>query len=480
MKVYFAAFEALPFVKTGGLADVVGSLPSYYDKKIEVTTILPFYRFLKEKLMDKVKHLVHLYVKTGILEEECDVYSLRYAGTEYRFIDSPTFFDRNGIYGYEDDAARFAFYGAAVIEMMCRLEEFPDIIHSHDYHTAPLIALCKLGKHHIERVYAIKHVFTIHNLSFQGIYDKQILFDYLDLDREDFDNGTLRFNDGINYMKIGIVLADAVTTVSKSYAREILDPSGGQGLDTVLQYRQDDLYGIVNGIDDSFFNPKSSYVKYPYNSRNVFREKKKNKLFLQQELGLEEGEDIFLVGMVSRLTSQKGIDLLLGGAERMIRQGVEIAILGTGETRYEYALKTLCWKYPGKISYTCGYNEKLAHRMYAGLDMLLMPSLYEPCGLSQLIAMHFGTVPFVRETGGLRDTVEAYNEYTDTGTGFSFGPYNQQDFNHVFDYAYEQYLDYPKRWRKIMRNDMKKDVSFAASAAEYEKVYRKVMNHDEV
>jgi len=476
-KVLFVSFESLPFVKTGGLADVVYALPKALDKKeFDVRVVMPMYKTVKEKYYEGMTFKDHIYVHSGFIKEEADIYSYINEGVEYLFIDNDTFFNRDGVYGYSDDAARFSFYNVAVIEMMLKMEYYPDICHEHDYHTAVLPALCKLKYNAIEKIRNIKHILTIHNLAYQGEYDKSVLFDYLNFDYQYYENGDLRFNDYCNFMKIGIVFADFVTTVSKTYAKEIQTPEYGCKLDVILRYRNKDLYGIVNGIDTESFNPATDEnIHHKYSLRNYITGKRENKRSLQYRLGLEDKPDTMLVGMVSRLTFQKGADIFLGAIQEILRRDIQVAVLGTGESKHEYSFKMLENENKNRFVYYCGYDEALAHSMYAGLDMLLMPSLFEPCGISQLIAMRYGTLPLVRETGGLRDTVEPLNEYTNTGRGFSFGPYTTHDFLNVFNYAYTQYYEYPERWKMLIKNAMKYDVSFDKSAREYEELYRKVL-----
>ena len=476
-KVLFVSFESLPFVKTGGLADVVYALPKALDKtKFQVRVVMPMFKVVKEKYYAGMKYLDHIYVHSGYINEEANIYSYINEGIEYLFIENDTYFFRDGVYGYDDDAARFSFFNVAVLEMMIKMDYYPDICHEHDYHTAVLPALCKIRYNAIEAIRRIKHIFTIHNLAYQGEYDKQVLFDYLAFDYKYYENGDLRFNDYCNFMKIGIHFADIVNTVSKTYAKEIQTPEYGNHLDTILRFRSNDLYGIVNGIDIDSFNPKTDKtIAHNFDIKNYIVGKRENKLALQRELGLKEDPDTLLVGMVSRLTFQKGADLVLGALPEMLRGKIQIAILGTGESKYEYSFKMLEAGNRGRCVYYCGYNEALSHKMYAGLDMLMMPSLFEPCGISQLISMRYGTLPFVRETGGLKDTVEPLNEYTMQGTGFSFGPYSVHDFVNTFNYAYSQYYDYPERWKMLIKNAMKYDVSFDKSAREYEQLYLKVL-----
>lgn len=477
-KVLFVSFESLPFIKTGGLADVVYALPKSLDhRKFNVKVVMPLFKTIKEKYYDGMKYLDHIYVHSGFINEEANIYSYNNEGIEYLFIENDTFFYRDGVYGFNDDASRFSFFNVAVLEMMIKMDYYPDICHEHDYHTAVLPALCKLRYKAIDSIRNIKHIFTIHNLAYQGQYDKQVLFDLLAFEYGYYENGDLRFNDYCNFMKIGITFADYVTTVSKTYAQEIQTPDYGYNLDVILKYRNQDLVGIVNGIDTASFDPTKDKAIYKnYDLTNYKEGKRENKRSLQYQLGLRDEPDTLLIGMVSRLTFQKGADIILQALPEMLKKNIQIAILGTGESKYEYSFKMLENGNKGKCVYYCGYNEDLAHTMYAGLDMLMMPSLFEPCGISQLISMRYGTLPFVRETGGLKDTVLPFNEYESTGNGFSFGPYDVKDFLSVFDYAYDQYYNHPARWSCLVENALNTDVSFAKSAREYEELYKKVLN----
>lgn len=476
-KVLFVSFESLPFVKTGGLADVVYALPKAINRKdFEVKVVIPLFRSIKEDFGNVLKHVDHISVKSGLIDEEADIYTCINERIQYYFIDNEKYLGRDGVYGYQDDALRFSLFNLAVVEMMKKLEYYPDVIQENDYHTAILPAICKLNNKDNEKIANIKHIYTIHNLAYQGEYDKQILFDYLCFDAKYYNNGELRYNDSCNFMKIGLIYADIITTVSKTYAKEIQTPEFGRNLDMVMKYREKDLYGIVNGIDTKYFDPRNDKdIPENYNSKNYLSGKAANKEFIQKKFNLVVDPDVMLVGVVSRLTFQKGFDLLIESLEKMMDKKIEVAMLGTGESRYEYGFKILEQKYPGRFYYYCGYDEGVAHTMYAGMDMLMMPSLFEPCGISQLISMRYGTLSLVRETGGLKDTVEPYNEYENTGNGFSFGPYSAHDFYNVFEYAYTTYTENRNRWNGLIRNAMRKDVSFKTSAAEYEELYRKVL-----
>lgn len=476
-KILFVSFESLPFIKTGGLADVVYALPKAINpRKYQVKVVLPLLKKIKEKYYDRMEYLDIIEVHSAYIQEKAGVRRYVNEGIEYLFIENDTYFNRDNVYGYGDDASRFSFFNLAVIEMMIKLKYYPDIIHCHDYHAGMVAALCKLKYKNNEKIRKIKHVFTIHNLVYQGEYSKSVLFDLLDFDYEDYKNGTLEFRDYCNFMKIAITLSDVITTVSRSYAQEIQTHELGEKLDGVLRYRSQDLYGIVNGIDTASFDPKTDKIHTNYSLKNYLSGKLENKKALQRELGLKEDGNKMLIGMVSRLTFQKGLELLSGNMDWFLdKPDVQLAILGTGEDRYEYLLSYLENSNKGKIVFYKGYNEALAHSMYAGLDMLLMPSLFEPCGISQLISMRYGTLPLVRETGGLKDTVEPYNEFTKEGRGFSFGPYSNEAFRTVLQNAYNVYKRDRGSWHKIMKNAMKYDVSFKKSAKEYEEIYEKVL-----
>ncbi len=472
-KVLFASFESLPFIKTGGLADVVYALPKAIDKsKYEVKVVLPLLKKIKEKYYDRLTYLDHIRVDSGIIHEEANIYEYVNEGIPYLFIENDHFFYRDDVYGYGDDAMRFSFYSVAVVEMMIRLGYYPDIIHTHDYHTAVIPALCKLRFYRIDEIRRIKHVFTIHNLVYQGEYDKQVLFDYLAFDYANWEDGCLRYKDYCNFMKIGITFADDVTTVSETYSKEIQTPQFGERLESVLELRKDDLYGIVNGIDTDSFDPKTDKIAKNYTQANYLKGKAENKEALQKEMGLEVNPDKLLVSMVTRLTFQKGVELLTDSMDWILMNpNIQICVLGTGEQRFEDALRYYEDSNKGRVVFYRGYNEALAHSIYAGSDMLLMPSLFEPCGISQLISMRYGTLPLVRETGGLKDTVEPYNEYTGEGRGFTFGPYDAGSFRTVLDYAYKTYAGKRKDWNRLIKNAMNYDVSFALSARKYESLY---------
>jgi starch synthase len=327
------------------------------------------------------------------------------------------------------------------------------------------------------RYQAIKHVYTIHNLAFQGNFGVDMMPSCLGLDYYYFDNGSIKFDTGISFMKAGLVYADKITTVSPTYSSEILTQTYGEKMDSILRYRRDDLWGIVNGIDTKEWNPKTDkLLAKNYDVRSYVSGKKANKLALQKELGLKETNDVCMIGIVSRLTNQKGIYLITDRLQEIMGMDIQFVVLGTGEANAENAFKWMESEYKGKGVYYCGYNEELAHRIYAGCDLFLMPSLYEPCGIGQLIAMHYGTLPLVRETGGLKDTVHPYNQYTGEGNGFSFWAANADDMVYTLRWAVEQYYDNKPGWKGLIKSAMNTDVSWEQSAGIYEQLYYQLCN----
>ena len=474
--ILFVAFEGLPFVKVGGLADVIYALPKAIDKKYKVRVTLPLFKVIKDKYKNKLKYLNQVTVNSGTIKGKANIYSYTNESIEYFFIENNKYYNRKEVYGYKDDGERYAFFSLAVVEMMIKLNYYPDICHVHDYHTSMVPAICKYKYSDNEKISNIKHVFTIHNLVYQGWYKKSYLKKYFGFDNRSLKDKDLIHKNQCNFMKAGICISDAFTTVSKTYAKEIQTPKIGCGLNNVIKKNKRKLYGIVNGIDTSLFNPAvDKNIKQKYSLANYKKGKKINKLALQKKLHLDVNPNVMLVGMVSRLTFQKGADLLVSSIHKILNMNVQIVILGTGEKKYEEKFKELSKKYNNKFAYYCGYNEALAHEVYAGIDMLLMPSSFEPCGISQLISMEYGTVPLVRETGGLKDTVLPLNKNKLTGTGFTFKDYKAKEFYKTFAYAYKQYYNYPNRWNALIKNGMKNDVSFHKSAKEYEKVYKKIL-----
>ena len=478
--ILFVAGEGLPFIKTGGLADVIGSLPkSLQERGHDVRVVLPLYKKIIEKHYDKLTRIGTIEVISGWIRQPATYYSCDVDGVIYYFVEHQGYFERDGLYGYGDDGERFAFFQKAVLEMIKYVNWWPNIMHENDWQTGMLPLMCHALYANDYRYQNIKHVYTIHNLAFQGNFGKDMLEGCLGLSHYYFENGSVRFDDGISFMKAAIVYADKITTVSPTYSAEILTETYGERMDSMLRYRKEDLWGIVNGIDTVTWNPSTDkLLAKNFDAETVFEGKVANKLALQKELGLDEDKDSCMIGIVSRLTNQKGVYLITEKMAEMMNLGIQFVILGTGEMAAENAFKWLESEYKGKAVYYCGYNEELAHRIYAGCDLFLMPSLYEPCGIGQLIAMHYGALPLVRETGGLKDTVKPYNRYTGEGNGFSFHGSYAGDMMNTILYALEQYNDNREAWKTLVKNALDTDVSWNKSAAIYEQLYYQLTNWD--
>lgn len=470
------AAEGLPFIKSGGLADVIGSLPFELTKKgHEVRVVLPLYLKIAQKYFDQFTFEASYSVNINYHETPVSIFSTMVKDVKFYFIQHQGYFERDTLYGYLDDGERFAYYQKAVVEMLNQLNYWPEIMHSHDWHTGMIPVLCKEGHSFDERYRAIKHVYTIHNLAYQGNFGVEMLDSCLGLDYRLFDNGNVRYDGGISFMKSGILYADKVTTVSPTYSQEILTPQFGEHLELVLNIRKYDLWGITNGIDVDYWNPKTDpEVPYHFNRVNVEKAKKLNKISLQKEMGLDVDENVMLIGVVSRLTWQKGFYLLMEQLSAVCSMPIQLVVLGSGETAVEEKMAQLQEGNRGKIAFSCGYNESLAHRIYAASDLFFMPSLFEPCGISQLISMRYGTLPLVRETGGLKDTVTPYNEFEKTGNGFSFANYNSGEMLDVLNLAVDVYYNRPDDWKALVRNAMSTDVSWEKSAYTYCLLYKEL------
>ncbi len=471
--VLFVASEGLPFIKSGGLADVVGSLPEILNNKgNDVRVVLPLYLKIAKNNRDGFERIATYPIDMGIIHTIATVYKTVSGNVTYYFIEHQGYFERDGLYGYADDGERFAFYQKAVLEMLPHVDFWPDIMHCHDWHTGMIGALCKIHYGYDERYTRIKHVYTIHNLAFQGNYSKDILGSCFGLSDEFYYNGYMRFHDGVSFLKTGLMTCDKITTVSDTYSKEILTRAYGENMEGVLESRKGDLVGIVNGINVFEWNTKTDpLLAKNFDKRNPFSGKLENKRALQQELGLDQDDDVLMIGLVSRLTWQKGINLILERIEEIMEMRVQFVILGTGEADIEAGLRYMADRNRNKMSYIQDYNEALAHRIYASCDLFLMPSLFEPCGIGQLIAMHYGSLPLVRETGGLKDTVQPYNEYTKEGTGFSFTNFSSQELINTLYYAAHVFYDDKKSWRMLVKNALSVDVSWELSADRYIEVY---------
>ena len=479
MRVLFVASEAGPFIKSGGLGDVAGALPkSLAQKGTDVRVVIPKYKELNWEVRDKLRFNKCFNVKVGWREEFCGVWECFYNGVTYYALDNEKYFNRDGLYGFYDDAERFAFFDRAVLDMLRQIDWQPDLIHCNDWQTGMLPVLLTFQYKRNDMFYwNMKCVYSIHNIAFQGVFDPAILPELFGFDMELYSNTCLKFDDGVSYMKGGLYYSDIITTVSNSYAYEIQTPEYGQRLDAVLKDRSYALKGITNGIDYDEFNPKTDRAIKKNYDVNSIKDKVINKTELQKELGLAVDGNIPMIAMVTRLTHQKGIDLLVNISDRLLQQNVQLVILGTGDTYYQEHFKWLNYRYSNKVSTNIKFDNVLANKIYAASDMFLMPSLFEPCGLGQLIALRYGSIPIVRETGGLKDTVKAYNEYTGEGNGFSFTNYNSDDLYNVIEYALSIYKD-KKQWNNLIKIAMNCDNSWNKSADIYLNMYRELTGRD--
>lgn len=472
-RILMVAAEGLPFIKSGGLADVIGSLPNELAKKgHEVRVIMPLYLKIAQKFHHEFTLEAQFSVSIAYHEVPVNIWSTMRKDVKFYFVEHKGYFEREEMYGHIDDGERFAYFQKAVIEMCNQLNYFPEIMHCHDWHTGMIPAMCKEGHSFDERYRNIRFVYTIHNLAYQGNFGVEMLDSCLGLDYRIYDNGNVRYDGGISFMKSGILYADKVTTVSPTYSQEILTPQYGEHLEMVLNIRKYDLWGITNGIDIEYWDPKNDpEIPYHYNKVNVKKAKALNKEALQKELGLTVDQNVLLIGVVSRLTWQKGFYLMMEKLSEICAMPIQLAVLGSGEASIEEKMAQLEAGNKGKIAFYKGYNDSLAHRIYGACDMFLMPSLFEPCGISQLISMRYGTLPLVRETGGLKDTVTPYNEFEKTGNGFSFANYNSDEMLQVMYNAIDVYYNRKEDWKILVRNAMNTDVSWAKSAETYCQLY---------
>ena len=472
--ILFATSEAVPFIKTGGLADVAGSLPKYFDKRyFDIRVILPKYACMKQEWKDKMNYITHFYMDLGYKNCYVGIMHMEYEGIQFYFIDNEYYFSGPKPYdGGTWDLEKFAFFSKAVLSVLPVIGFRPDIIHCHDWQTGLIPVYLDNFRFFGEYYRGIKTVMTIHNLKFQGVWDTKTVQGITGLPDYYFVPDKLEAYKDANMLKGGIVYADKVTTVSHSYAEEIKTPFYGEGLDGLMAARSNDLCGIVNGLDYNDWNPDTDYrIAKTFNVENFRKNKPVNKAALQEELGLDKDNHVMLIGIVSRLTDQKGFDLIDYMMDEMCQDAVQIAVLGTGDPKYENMFRHFAWKYAGKVSANIFYSDDLSHRLYAGCDAFLMPSLFEPCGLSQLMSLRYGTLPIVRETGGLKDTVEPYNEFEKTGTGFSFSNYNAHEMFNTLKYAQYIYYEKKREWNKMVDRAMAADFSWASSAKQYEEMY---------
>ncbi|MCQ2520038.1 MAG: glycogen synthase GlgA [Lachnospiraceae bacterium] len=474
-KILFAASEGVPFIKTGGLADVVGSLPKCIDKRyFDVRVILPKYACMKQEMKDKLEYVTHFYMDFNWKNEYVGILKAVVDDITYYFIDSEFYF--SGMKPYGDDALfeieKYAYFSKAVLGALPLIDFQPDVIHCHDWQTGLIPVYLKERFAGDLFFHDIKTVMTIHNLKFQGKWSIEGVQSITGLSDYYFTADKLEAYKDANLLKGGLVFADAITTVSDTDAKEILSDFYGEGLNGLLAARSNDLRGIVNGIDYTDFDPATDKkISHNYDAINFRKEKIKNKIKLQEKLGLKQDPKAMMIGLISRLTDQKGLDLIAYIMDELCQDNIQFVVVGTGEERYENMFRHFDWKYNDKVSANIYYSDDLAHEVYASCDAFLMPSLFEPCGLSQLIALRYGTIPIVRETGGLKDTVEPYNEYESKGTGFSFTNYNAHEMLACIRNAERIYYDRKREWNKLVDRAMAEDFSWEKSALKYQEMY---------
>ncbi|HYE82939.1 MAG TPA: glycogen synthase GlgA [Clostridia bacterium] len=475
VKVLFAASEAVPYAKTGGLADVAGTLPRELAKLgADVRLIMPKYGVIPKSFTDKMEYVGYVYVDLAWRHQYCAVLKLQHEGVAAYFIDNEYYFKRDALYGHYDEAEQFAFFSKAVLKVLPMIGFKPDIIHCNDWQTGVVSVYLRSQFGREEFYRNIRTVYTIHNLKYQGIFDKKILDDILGLGWEYFNSEGLEFHDSVNYMKAGIAYSDVITTVSRTYAEEIKHDFFGENLNGMINKRSESLFGIVNGIDYQENNPAEDCRIFKNFDAEDIGGKYENKRMLQQSLGLPENPEVPVMSIVSRLVDQKGFDLIACVFEELLKLDIQLVVLGTGDKRYEEMFGNAASRYPDKVSANLKYDGVLAQRIYAGSDMFLMPSLYEPCGLSQLFSLRYGTVPIVRETGGLKDTIEPYNEFTGEGTGFTFACYNAHEMLDAVKRAISVYRQ-KDVWKTVIKNGMQQDFSWNKSAREYMELYERVL-----
>lgn len=475
MKVLYAASEAVPFCKTGGLADVAGSLPpALAAQGVETAVILPLYRRVKERFADRLTFLCYDYVDLAWRHAYCGLFSLKKDGVTWYFLDNEQYFGRPELYGCADDGERFGFFSRAVVKMLDHLDFWPDVIHCNDWQTALIPIYLKDDGVREERYRSVRTVLTIHNIEYQGRYDPYCLGGLFGLDRGWVDDGTLLLDGDLNLLKGAILTADAVNAVSPTYAQELKNPYFAHRMEGILTQCGYKLSGVLNGIDMKLYDPAADpRIAANYTAENISG-KAADKAELQKALGLRPEPETPIIAMVSRLVTHKGLDLIREVMGDIMELPVQFVLLGSGDAAYEDFFRHAAERWPERMAIRLGYDEALSMAIYAGADLFLMPSRSEPCGLSQMIAMRYGTVPIVRETGGLKDTVQPYEAWRDAGTGFTFANYSSADMLHVLREAAYLYKDYPDAFARLRRRAMERDFSWNRSAGDYLKIYAAV------
>ncbi len=475
MNILMLGSEVAPFAKTGGLGDVLGSLPQKLAEfGHDVRVMLPKYGLIDEKFTSEMEFELYDYIPVGWRNKYCGVFSIKKQGVTYYFIDNEYYFGEKCIYKW-NDLERFAFFDKAALEVLPKLGYRPDIIHCNDWQTGMIPVILEAYYKRNEFYQNIKTIFTIHNLKYQGIYSIESVREFFSLEDWYFTDDKLEFHGSASLLKAGIVYSNLVTTVSPTYAEEIKTPIGGEGLDGLLSARGNSLFGILNGIDYDEYNPKTDkYIEFNYGKRNVLSGKSKNKMALQTQLGLPVDGEKVMVGLVSRLVDQKGLDIIGEAMEELLNLDLQFVVLGTGHEKYENMFRHYAYHSPQKVSANITFSNDLAHKIYAAADLFLMPSLFEPCGLGQLIALRYGAIPVVRETGGLRDTIKSYNEFTGEGNGFSFYAPNAHDMVYTIKRAIGFFED-KEVWEKLSKRAISEDFSWRESAKKYDEIYQRLI-----
>ena len=473
MKVLYVASEALPFMASGGLGDVAGSLPQALRKRlIGCRVVMPLYDTIKQEWKDKMTFITNISVPVAWRRQYCGIFQAKHEGVIYYLIDNQYYFKRDTIYGHYDDAERFTFFSRAVLEILPVVDFKPDIIHCNDWQSALTPVFYSTFYSKDPWYQGIKTVFTIHNIQYQGTYGMELVNDVIGLNPAD--TAIVEYDGDVNFMKGAIECANKVTTVSPSYANEILDPWYSHGLDTILRERQWKLQGILNGIDTVNYDPETDEsIAKNYTVKDVKQGKAENKRQLQENMGLPQRADVPVIGLVSRLVSHKGLDLIKGILDELLyTTDVQFAVVGSGDWQYENFFKEMANKYPDKFAVRIGFVPSLARKIYAGSDLFLMPSKSEPCGLSQMVALRYGTIPIVRETGGLRDSISDSGD--GKGNGFTFKTYNAHDMLGAIRRGLDAYAN-TEYWDELVIRAMECDCSWGKSANEYIKMYKELL-----
>ena len=475
MNILYVTSEAVPFCKTGGLADVAGSLPpSLAANGDRVSVILPLYERVKNQWGDKLHFEKWTFVRLAWRSVYCGLFSLEREGVTWYFIDNESYFRRGDLYGYFDDGERFAFFSRAVTELLRSLPEKPDVVHCNDWQSALVPVYIRDEAVRDEFYKSIRTVITVHNIEYQGRYGRDTLEDLFGLDRGWFDGGTMEFGGDVNLLKGAIVTADAVTAVSPTYAQELKYAYFAHGLENVMMQYKGKLHGVLNGIDMKRYDPAHDKALAAVYSAEDLSGKSRDKAALQRLLGLQERPDTPIIAMVTRLVSHKGLDLVCETLDAIMEKDVQFVVLGKGDAKYETFFEYAKQRYGTRMAVHLGYSEALAMQIYAGADLFLMPSKSEPCGLSQMIAMRYGTVPIVRETGGLKDTVHAYEAWNGAGNGFTFANYNAGDMCYVVCQAIDLYHENRNAYARLQQRGMTADFSWTRSAQAYREIYKAI------